>query len=327
MLTNYLVFRAVFESTVTLAEGIKTRLMLHATKSFQPKHFFSGQHRPESLLPAQMLNADTSELSSGLDDSASESRQGRGPALPTPAGNIYATPHVLIQPLGLVVKYGANVNVAEALKTHKQQLSIPEVFSLAEQRFIYMPLIEGATLQRAGDVTPPTVLAADRSKLSTGLDEMIIFPESSFFKKGRGPALPTPAEIRAINKELGHILATPPVVIPSLGLIVKYGTHITIAEAHTQLMMRELLQGQVPVPEIFGLAEDGGQRFIYMSLIEGGTLLERWGDMNEDERRAICEELKRVVNVWRALEQVKHNRYIGEFLQMHQASKPNLLDR
>ena len=173
-----------------------------------------------------------------------------------------------------------------------------------------MSLIEG----RQDGMTPAPMLTADASKISTGLDEMIIFPESSFFQQGRGPALPTPAEIRAINKELGHVVATPAVIIPSLGLVVKYGRRVTVAEAQTQMMMREVLQGQVSVPEVFGLTEDGGQRFIYMSLIEGETLQERWADMNEDERRAVCEELKRAVKVWKALEQDKHDRYIGELL-------------
>jgi hypothetical protein len=139
------------------------------------------------------------------------------------------------------------------------QVPIPEVFSLAEQRFIYMSLIEG----RQDGMTPAPMLTADASKLSTGLDEMIIFPESSFFQQGRGPALPTPAEIRAI-KELGHVVATPAVIIPSLGLVVKYGRRVTVAEAQTQMMMREVLQGQVSVPEVFGLTEDGGQVYLHV---------------------------------------------------------------
>ena len=144
---------------------------------------------------------------------------------------------------------------------------------------------------------------------------MKIVPESSFFKERRAPALPTPAEIRAINKESGNIRATnfnrpPPVMIPSLGLVVKYGADVTAVEAQTQMMIREQLQSQVPVPEVFGWTEDGGQRFIYMSLIEGETLQERWGDMNEDERRAVCEELKHMVKAWRALEQDRHGRYM-----------------
>jgi hypothetical protein len=59
----------------------------------------------------------------------------------------------------------------------------------------------------------------------------------------------------------------------------------------------------VPVPEVFGLTEDEEQRFIYMSLIEGDTLQDRWCDLSEDERRAICKEFRHMVKVWRALEQ------------------------
>lgn len=121
---------------------------------------------------------------------------------------------------------------------------------------------------------------------------METFPDSSFFKEKRALALPTPADIRAVNQKSDYILATnfnrpQPVRIPSLGLFVKYGGDVTIIEAQTQIMVREKLRGRVPIPEVFGWTEDGGQRFIYMSLIEGETLQERWGDMNEHERQAI----------------------------------------
>ncbi|KAJ5353061.1 hypothetical protein N7452_002035 [Penicillium brevicompactum] len=51
------------------------------------------------------------------------------------------------------------------------------------------------------------------------------------------------------------------------------------------MIAREKLIGKVPMPEVFGWTEDGGQRFIYVSLIEGETLQERWCDMNDDDRR------------------------------------------
>ncbi|WEW58270.1 hypothetical protein PRK78_003738 [Emydomyces testavorans] len=145
---------------------------------------------------------------------------------------------------------------------------------------------------------------------------MNIFSESSFFKERRAPSLPTPAEIRAINNQSGKLRSTLfhrplPVVIPSLGLFVKYGANVTVVEAETQRMVHELLQGRVPIPEVFGWAEDGGQRFIYMSLIEGETLQERWGNMNEDERQAVCKELRHMVKAWRALKQDGHDRYVG----------------
>ncbi|TQB69519.1 hypothetical protein MPDQ_001730, partial [Monascus purpureus] len=100
-------------------------------------------------------------------------------------------------------------------------------------------------------------------------------------------------------------------MIPSLGLVVKYGADTTVTEAQTQIMICKHLKGQVPVPEVFGWTEDGGQVFIYMSLIEGETLQERWGDMNENERRFVCEELKCMVKAWRSLEQDRHDHYVG----------------
>ncbi|KFA72234.1 hypothetical protein S40288_07373 [Stachybotrys chartarum IBT 40288] len=104
-----------------------------------------------------------------------------------------------------------------------------------------------------------------------------IFPQSSFFQERRATALPSPAEIRALNEASGHCRAAslnhpPPVIIPSLGLAIKYGADITIAEVEAQVLMYKRLQGRVPVPEVFGWAEDSGQQFIYMSLVEGDTL-------------------------------------------------------
>ncbi|KAF7863226.1 hypothetical protein EAF04_007308 [Stromatinia cepivora] len=145
---------------------------------------------------------------------------------------------------------------------------------------------------------------------------MKIFPESSFFKENRAPTLPTPAEVRALNEKSGNIRATyfnrpPPVIISSLGLVVKYGGDITAIEAQTQMVVRERLQGKVTVPEVFGWAEDNRQGFIYMSLIEGMTLQERWPAMTKDERYTICAELKQMIKALRALEQDSNDRYVG----------------
>lgn len=143
---------------------------------------------------------------------------------------------------------------------------------------------------------------------------MTTFPESSFFREKRASTLPTPAEIRAINKaylDATDFYCPTPVMIPSLGLVVKYGADVTILEALTQVKVREELQGQVPVPEVFGWTEDGDQGFIYMSLIQGETLERRWIGMNENERRAVCEELKQIVKAWRALAQDGQGCYIG----------------
>jgi len=134
-------------------------------------------------------------------------------------------------------------------------------------------------------------------------------PISTFtFKNHRALTLPPPAEIRALNVATNKPSATsfncpPPVLIPSLGLAVKYGADVTRIEAETQIMIREKLQGRVPVPEVYGWEEDGEQGFLYMELVEGDTLMERWNKLSEDEIRGICQELKQMVRLFRGLEQ------------------------
>ncbi|KAL4869826.1 kinase-like domain-containing protein [Aspergillus spectabilis] len=76
-------------------------------------------------------------------------------------------------------------------------------------------------------------------------------------------------------------------------------------------MVYKQLKGKVPVPEVFGWTEDGGQVFIYMSLIGGEPLEQRWGALNDEEREAVCKELNNMVKAWRSLEQPDQVLYVG----------------
>ncbi|RAH54992.1 phosphotransferase family protein [Aspergillus piperis CBS 112811] len=161
---------------------------------------------------------------------------------------------------------------------------------------------------------------------------MKIFPESSFFQEGRAPALPSLAEVRDLNLKTGNVAATnlnypPSVIIPSLGVVIKYGLSVSIVEAQTQIMVREESQGRIPVPEIFGWIEDNGQTFIYMSLIEGDTLADRWGGLSDDEKQAICEELHHYVKLLRTLEQDPRDKYIGDNLGKNPLTDIYVIDR
>lgn len=153
---------------------------------------------------------------------------------------------------------------------------------------------------------------------SAANENFIIYPQSSFFREDRAAALPLPTEIRALNEVSDDFRAKSldsptPVKFPSLGLIVKYGTDVTAAEIEAQVMMYERLQGQVPVPEVYGWAKDGDQMFLYMVLIEGDTLQTRFHALNETERQAICKELRLMVNAWRTWKQNKECQYVGEY--------------
>ncbi|KAJ5557209.1 hypothetical protein N7494_001124 [Penicillium frequentans] len=140
--------------------------------------------------------------------------------------------------------------------------------------------------------------------------------DSSFFRKNRASTLPNPAEVRAINEGSGNIRGTsfnrpPPVKFPSLGLIVKYGADTSVTEAETQHMVYKQLKGKVPVPEVYGWTENGGQVFIYMSLIKGETLEQRWVALNDMERMAVCKELNGMVKAWRSSEKPDQVFYVG----------------
>ncbi|KAJ5219930.1 hypothetical protein N7468_009134 [Penicillium chermesinum] len=140
--------------------------------------------------------------------------------------------------------------------------------------------------------------------------------DSRFFRENRAPGLPSPAEVRDINVKLGGLWSKnfhrpTPVKFPALGMLVKYGANTTIGEAETQKMVYDRLQGKVPIPEVYGGTTDGGQGFIYMALIEGDTLEERWVTMSANERLAICSQLHGMVKEWRALQHTENGLYIG----------------
>lgn len=103
--------------------------------------------------------------------------------------------------------------------------------------------------------------------------DTIEFKASSFFS--RHPALPSPADVRAfasspegIAQRAAHRRMHYTIIFPHLGLLVKWGRHITIAEGQCLWACRHLLSGIVPVPKIYGWISDKDQGvtevFIYM---------------------------------------------------------------
>lgn len=122
---------------------------------------------------------------------------------------------------------------------------------------------------------------------------------------------------RQSSKHLFHVH-----LVPDQILVVKYGAGIRVTETQTQIMIRKHLKDQVPVPEVFGWTEDEGQVFIYMLMIEGVTLQERWVSMSEDGRRVVCEELRDMVKGWRSLEQDGHEPYVRKFFWQQDSSRP-----
>lgn len=53
-----------------------------------------------------------------------------------------------------------------------------------------------------------------------------------------------------------------------------------MTEVKTQIYLFEQIRGHnVPISEVFGYAEDNGQTFIYMALMQGDTLQKRFAKL------------------------------------------------
>ncbi|EFR00617.1 phosphotransferase enzyme family protein [Nannizzia gypsea CBS 118893] len=126
------------------------------------------------------------------------------------------------------------------------------------------------------------------------------FRGSSFFKTNK--SLPTTDEVMALSTYPHKTYYDPPpVIFDQLGLLVKFGQRITIAEAQCVWAMQELFGDKVPVPELFGWRVRNGLVFIYMQLVRGDTLADRWDCMPEKDRISICDELREIITSLREL--------------------------
>ncbi|KAK4166282.1 hypothetical protein QBC43DRAFT_314377 [Cladorrhinum sp. PSN259] len=202
-------------------------------------------------------------------------------------------------------------SLANLTLTSSQQ--VPEPIAVEN----YMPIAD-----EPAPVSPITDLSPIPASILFPPGDNVVFAHSSFFfsSTSRGTDLPTPSHIRAdlitraftsgvfptsLPLQTQHTAQLIP--FPSVGLLVKYGGEdvVTSTEAKTLMMVRRLLNGAVPVPEVFGWRRDveAKERVLYMSLPVGQTLEARWGSLTTVEKDRVCEEVRRYVREWRRLSQ------------------------
>ena len=160
----------------------------------------------------------------------------------------------------------------------------------------------------------PSNPQVQRSRLPDASKQVMDFLESSFFKtNGPDRRLPTPAEVRTLSPT--HITRPqpPPVKFEHLNLIVKFGPHVSVEEAQCLWLIRSILSREVPVPEVYGWRVDRRQVFIYMQLIRGPTLEDRWNSLSDSDKAAVCNQICQIVRSLRQVEQHPHDRFIGMF--------------
>jgi hypothetical protein len=134
--------------------------------------------------------------------------------------------------------------------------------------------------------------------------ESEIFLNSTFFE--HHSKLPTPADVRAQaalqnSEDFFDAWHPPPARFPDLNLIVKYGGSITIAEGQCMWMIRKYVGNIIPVPEVYGWCCDDGQTFLYMELISGTTLEQRWDGLFAEEKISVCAQLRSMIEALRTL--------------------------
>lgn len=64
----------------------------------------------------------------------------------------------------------------------------------------------------------------------------------------------------------------PPVIFEEMGLFVKWGSSVQISKAQCLFAVYQFLQGDVPVPEVYGWRTKGNEAYIYMEYVNGQSL-------------------------------------------------------
>lgn len=139
-------------------------------------------------------------------------------------------------------------------------------------------------------------------RLPDGSKRGMDFTYSSFFRT-TNQTLPTPAQVKALSKDLSSPRPNP-VIFKDLNILVKFGTGVQVSEAQNLWMIKRVFHDQVPVPEVFGWrVDEGGHVFIYMGFIQGQTLNDRWDVLNQLDKVVLSDQLRDIVRALRLIEQ------------------------
>ncbi|PLB48825.1 kinase-like protein [Aspergillus steynii IBT 23096] len=153
--------------------------------------------------------------------------------------------------------------------------------------------------------------------------------DSSFFNNWS--ELPSPSQVREMAKAQwasgtsldkrksilygGRHMRPPPALFEDMGLVVKWGVEVALAEARSAYAVHRLMKGRVPVPEVYGWRIDGEEKFIYMQYVRGQPLEKAWDSLERLERETICHQLRTAIDNLRQLEQDPSDRFIGSIMR------------
>ena len=154
--------------------------------------------------------------------------------------------------------------------------------------------------------------------LPDGTQLQMDFLDTTWFKsRGRTRPFPTPEHLLSRYPQ-PHTHS--PARFADLGLIVQWGPRVTTTEAINLWAVRKVFQEAVPVPEVYGwrvLESEGNNRyvFIYMQLVQGPTLAQRWPELSWADKQAICGDLRAMLTNLRSLRDSDTQQFIGKRIQ------------
>ncbi|KAF5313882.1 hypothetical protein D9619_013026 [Psilocybe cf. subviscida] len=128
--------------------------------------------------------------------------------------------------------------------------------------------------------------------------------------------LPTPEEIRTRAFDAQYkVLNERPTsqrifYLPDLGLVIKHGKRITIAEGQVLWAITEFCPG-MRAPMVYGWCTDGGEVFMYLSYVDGAMLDSRLETLNDEELKDIAGQLAVMLNSLRRVTQPAQEVFIG----------------
>jgi aminoglycoside phosphotransferase (APT) family kinase protein len=96
-----------------------------------------------------------------------------------------------------------------------------------------------------------------------------------------------------------------------MGLFVKWGSSVQLFEAQTLYAVREILRGDVPVPEVYGWRTEGDEKYIYIGYVNGMSLEQIWPSIVPEDKTRICRELRTIFQHLRELEQNPKAPFVG----------------
>lgn len=158
----------------------------------------------------------------------------------------------------------------------------------------------------------PDIRLIDPSWLPVMTQPEVDFLDSSFFKiHGSDQRLPAPADVRILSGDSTEHPRPLPVTFENLGLIVKFGRHVTVYEAQCLLVIRRLFGDDVPVPEVYGWRIDDDMVFIYMQLVQGQALIDPWDSLGTLDKTVVCDQLREIVTSLRSVGQDPDDTFVG----------------